>query len=92
MAGPGELRGAGMAVTGVGLPYVETGIAMALLLSGLLVACRVKAARPAGMAIAGLRAIFHGYAHGIEMPLFGTLLQSGGGFLLTRVMLVAGAM
>ncbi len=60
--------GAALGIAGVPLPAVETGIAGSALVLGLLIAF---AARPplwlAGVIVAAF-AIFHGYAHGAELP------------------------
>src|SRR5689334_1037308 len=57
---------AGMA--GVGLPYVEIGIAMSVVVLGLVIALRLSLPTVAAMALVGFFAIFHGHAHGAEMP------------------------
>ena len=54
--------------SGGALPHVETAIALSVLVLGLLIATRRHAPVLAGMAIAGVFALFHGYAHGLEMP------------------------
>jgi urease accessory protein len=60
--------GGALALGGMALPQVETGIAASVLVLGLLVATRQRWGVPAGMAIAAGFALFHGYAHGLEMP------------------------
>jgi len=62
------LVGAGLGLGGVALPAVEPMIAASLLVIGLLVAMRAKLSAMAGMAIVGGFALFHGYAHGAELP------------------------
>jgi len=62
------LVGAGLGLGGVALPAVEPMIAASLLVIGLLVAARAKLSAMAGMAIVGGFALFHGYAHGAELP------------------------
>lgn len=62
------LLGGGLALAGLSLPSVETGIAASVLVLGLLIATRRQWAVIAGMAIAAGFALFHGYAHGLEMP------------------------
>ena len=57
-----------LAWTGVALPHVETAVALSVLLLGLLVATQQRASVIVGMGIAGVFALFHGYAHGMEMP------------------------
>lgn len=57
-----------LGILGAPLPAVETGIATSAIVLGLLVA---MAARPplwvAGVIVAAF-AVFHGYAHGVELP------------------------
>ena len=60
--------GGGLALAGLVLPHVETGIAASVLVLGLLIATRRQWAAPVGMIIAAAFALFHGYAHGLGMP------------------------
>ncbi|WP_423193086.1 HupE/UreJ family protein [Cupriavidus sp. H18C2] len=62
------LVGAVLGLAGLSLPAVEPMIAASLLVIGLLVAARARLSAPAGMAIVGGFALFHGYAHGAELP------------------------
>lgn len=62
------VAGGGLAMSGLSLPYVETGIAASVLVLGLLIATRRQWAVTTGMGIAAVFALFHGYAHGLEMP------------------------
>jgi len=57
-----------LAMSGLALPQVETGIAASVLVLGLLIATRRQWSVMAGIAIAAGFALFHGYAHGLEMP------------------------
>jgi len=52
---------------GVGIPYVEQGIAASVLVLGIFIAAAVRLPLAASAAIVGLFALFHGYAHGAEM-------------------------
>ncbi len=67
---------------GLELPLVEAGIASSLLVLGLLLACATRLPMVASMAIVGLFAVFHGYAHGAEMPQAASALLYGLGFML----------
>ena len=58
--------GAFIAVAGIALPMVETGIAVSVMLLGLLVASRVRFAVPMALSVVALFALFHGHAHGSE--------------------------
>ncbi|MBY3599464.1 MULTISPECIES: HupE/UreJ family protein [Rhizobium] len=60
--------GGALGVAGVALPYVETGIALSVVVLGIMVAINVRAPLAAALAMAGLFAVFHGHAHGAEMP------------------------
>ncbi len=60
--------GGALGVAGVPLPAVETGIALSGVVLGLLVALAVKAPIWVAAVIVGAFAIFHGHAHGTELP------------------------
>ena len=67
---------------GGALPFEETGIAMSVLILGILIAASVRLPLPAGVLIVGLFALFHGCAHGAEMPATSSGLAYGMGFML----------
>ena len=81
------LLGGGMALAGLSLPHAETGIAASVLVMGLLIATRRQWAVKAGMAIAAGFALFHGYAHGLEMPQTASPALYALGFVLATVFL-----
>ena len=88
LAGSAGLAGAaGMA--GLALPMVEFGIAASVLLLGLLIAFSVSMTPALGALVVGLFAVFHGYAHGVEMPAAGAASLYAAGFLLSTVLLHA---
>ncbi|MEO0909331.1 MAG: HupE/UreJ family protein [Pseudomonadota bacterium] len=60
--------GAAAGILQIPIAYTEAGIALSCLVLGILVTSFVKA--PIGIAvfIVALFAVFHGYAHGIELP------------------------
>lgn len=60
--------GGGLALAGVHLPGVETGIAASLIVFGVLLATRVGLPTMAAMAVVAVFALFHGHAHGAELP------------------------
>jgi urease accessory protein len=70
-----------VAMAELALPMVEIGIAASLLMLGLLVAFSVRVTPALAAAIVALFAIFHGHAHGVEMPLLGSAWQYGVGFV-----------
>lgn len=63
------LIGGGLSVAGIQVPFIEQGIVLSVVLMGVLLvgAARFPVAVCAG--IAALFAVFHGAAHGLEMPL-----------------------
>jgi urease accessory protein len=77
--------GAGMA--GVAMAHVEIGIAGSLLVLGLLVALSIRVQPALAAAVVALFAMFHGTAHGIEMPVLGMAWQYGIGFIVTTAAL-----
>ncbi|WP_455274995.1 HupE/UreJ family protein [Rhizobium herbae] len=58
-----------LGIEGVAIPFVEIGIALSVVVLGLAVALRWNPPTAAAVGVAGLFAVFHGYAHGAEMPL-----------------------
>jgi urease accessory protein len=81
------LLGGMLAWSGWGLPQVETGVAVSVLLLGLLVAMRRQWSVTAGMALAAAFALFHGYAHGLEMPQAASPAGYAAGFALATLAL-----
>lgn len=55
-------------ILGVPLPGVETGIALSAIVLGMMVALAAKPPLPVAAVLVGAFAIFHGYAHGAELP------------------------
>ncbi len=60
--------GGALGVAGVPVPAVETGIALSGLVLGLMVAFAVRAPLWVAAILVGFFAIFHGHAHGTELP------------------------
>jgi len=60
--------GAFIAMAGIPLQSVESGVAASVLALGLLVAFAIRLPLAAGMTLAGVFALFHGHAHGTELP------------------------
>lgn len=60
--------GGALGVIGVPMPAVETGIALSGVVLGLLIAFAVRAPLWVAAVIVGVFAIFHGHAHGTELP------------------------
>ncbi|MDJ0824639.1 MAG: HupE/UreJ family protein [Rhodobacter sp.] len=60
--------GGALGVIGVPVPAVETGIALSGVILGLLIAFAVRAPLWVAAVIVGVFAVFHGHAHGTELP------------------------
>jgi len=69
------------------LPEVETGILGSVVVLGLLIAVAPQMPIAVGMAIAGAFALFHGHAHGSEVPEAASAALYALGFLLTTAFL-----
>ena len=81
-----------LAVAGVALPLVELGIALSVVVLGAAVALGIRAPVAVAMGIAGLFAIFHGHAHGAEMPGDASGLAYGVGFMIATTLLHLGGL
>lgn len=79
--------GALAGVSGIALPLVEPGILGSLVIFGLLIAFNARLPLAAGMAVIGSFALFHGYAHAVEMPTQASFAVFGSGMLLGSVIL-----
>lgn len=77
--------GAVIAAAGLTLPAVESGIAASVLILGLLIAFSVRMAIPLGMVLVGVFALFHGHAHGTELPQAASAVSYGLGMLLATI-------
>ena len=60
--------GAFMGLIGMGLPGVEIGIALSALLLGIMVFAELRPQLFVATLMVGIFAIFHGHAHGTELP------------------------
>jgi urease accessory protein len=67
---------------GVGFPVVEPAIAVSVLLLGLAVAAAVRWSPAASVLVVAVFALFHGHAHGAEMPPTASGFAYGAGFVL----------
>ena len=74
-------------VAGVALPYAETGIAISVVVLGAIAAFGATMPVAAATGLVAFFAIFHGYAHGIEMPETASGLAYGAGFVAATVIL-----
>jgi urease accessory protein len=81
-----------LGMQGTALPFVETGIIASVLVLGVLIAAGARLPLAGSMALAGLFALFHGYAHGAEMSESGSGITYAAGFVLATVLLHLGGM
>lgn len=54
--------------SGISIPFIEEGILASILVLGVLIAGAFKFPMVVSMLLVGFFALFHGYAHGTEMP------------------------
>jgi urease accessory protein len=71
-----------LGLMGVPLPGVEVGIAASAILLGLAVMSALRAPLGAAVALVGLFGIFHGHAHGTELPAGESALLYSMGFVM----------
>lgn len=76
-----------LGTAGIAMPFVEPGIVASVLILGVLIAAAVRLPLVASVLIVGLFALFHGHAHGAEMPETAAGVAYGLGFLFTTACL-----
>ena len=81
--------GAVVGILKIGLPVPELVIALSALVLGLAVALRVLAPFVLAAAVVAVFAIFHGHAHGAELPSAANPLAYGCGFVVATGLLHA---
>jgi urease accessory protein len=74
--------GGAFGAAGIGVPFVEAGIAPSVVVLGVIVAFGVSSPVAVAVALVGLFAIFHGHAHGAEMPEAAAATVYAFGFIL----------
>ncbi len=78
-----------LGMIGINIPFVEAGIVVSVLTLGVLIAASARLPLAASTIIVGLFAIFHGHAHGAEMPGTASGIAYGAGFLIATAFLHA---
>lgn len=81
------ILGGYLGMTGWNLPYVEQGILASVMILGLMIAAAVRLPVIYCVGIVGLFALFHGHAHGAEMPDSTSGIVYGLGFVLATALL-----
>jgi len=79
----GEMLG----MMGLQMPMVEPMIMTSLLILGLLVAARKAVNDTIGFVVVGLFALFHGLAHGMELPAATGVMSFVAGFMIATFIL-----
>jgi urease accessory protein len=83
--------GGALGMMGISVPFVEAGIAFSVIVLGAVVALGIRAPAAIAAGVVGLFAIFHGHAHGSEMPAAAAGIAYAAGFMLaTSVLHIAG--
>ncbi|TIL62683.1 MAG: HupE/UreJ family protein [Mesorhizobium sp.] len=83
------VAGAFLGMAGIGLPSLETGIALSLVVFGALVGLARRLPLAAAAALTALFGLFHGNAHGLESPGNADSIAYAAGFVLATSMLHA---
>jgi len=81
------LLGGILGVAGVYVPGAELAIAISVLALGGLVATMTRFTPSLSMSLVGFFALFHGYAHGHEMPAAASAISFSVGFVLSTALL-----
>lgn len=84
------VAGGVLGIAGIGLPAVEAGIALSVLLLGLAVAAAWRAPVAAAVALVALFGVLHGHAHGTELPEAASPAAYAAGFVLATGLLHLG--
>ena len=79
--------GGALGVIGVPIPMVEVGIAASAVVIGSMVAFTVRPPNWVAAVIVGVFAIFHGHAHGTELPGSANPLPYSAGFVISTGLL-----
>jgi urease accessory protein len=76
-----------LGLSGVSLSFFEGGIVASLLILGVLIAAAIRLPLLGSMALVGGFALFHGYAHGVEMPRNASGFNYALGFMFSTIVL-----
>jgi urease accessory protein len=75
-------------MAGIPVQIVEAGIGLSVVVLGLMIAFQFKPPTLVAMVVVGFFALFHGYAHGSEMPNGLAGLSLAAGFLIATALLL----
>lgn len=79
--------GGALGMSGVVLPFAESGVAASVLILGVMIAAAVRMPLAASAGLVGVFALCHGFAHGAEMPVAASSLGYGAGFVVASALL-----
>ncbi len=79
--------GGALPMMGISLPFVEQGIVLSVLLLGVLIAASVRLPLWLSSSMVGLFALWHGHAHGAEMPAAASGMAYALGFVMATALL-----
>ena len=79
--------GGALGLMGIPIPSIETGLALSAIVLGGMVAGAVRPPLWVAAVLVGVFAIFHGYAHGTELPGAANPLAYSGGFVISTGLL-----
>lgn len=74
--------GGGIGMAGIALPPVELGIAISVMVLGAAIVFALRLPVVVACAIVAVFALFHGYAHGVELPSAADPIGYSAGFVL----------
>lgn len=84
--------GAVAGAAGIGLPFMEAGIAASVLLMGVMLVAVRRLPPAAGLGLIVVCASLHGLAHGAELPVGASFASYAAGFVITTAALQLGAL
>ncbi len=76
-----------LGMNAIELPFIEGGILASMLVLGVLIAAAIRLPLIASLTLVGFFALFHGYAHGAEMPRGASGLSYALSFMLSTAAL-----
>ena len=79
--------GAVMGIAGLPVPFIEVGIAVSVIVLGIAIAAAWRAPVAVAVAIVSVFGIFHGFAHGTELPETASPAAYAAGFVLSTGLL-----
>jgi urease accessory protein len=81
------VAGLSLGVSGIAIANAELGITASIVFMGLLLMTMRQSASQVSIFLIGFFAVFHGYAHGVEMPQMASPWLFATGMLMTTVLL-----